>query len=1128
MRRAAALLALLGALALVSAAAASLAPVRHDFGDVTLPRVRAAQMVNPPRRAEGRVQVLLRLRSAPLAAWSGRRLASAGGRPRLDLRAPGARRYVARLAHEQAAAERSLRLAVPEARVGRRYHLLLNAIVVDVPARSLARLRALPWVTRIYPSLRYTLFLNTSPALIGATALTGATGADGEGVKIAIVDDGIDAGNPFLDPGGFSYPDGFPKGDAAYTTPKVIVARSFPAFGAPPAASLPFDPAESFHATHVAGIAAGVAGTAAPAGRDHPAIAGLSGVAPRAWIGNYRVFSYPTPVGDNANTPEIVAAFEAAVADGMDVINFSGGGPETEPANDAMIETVRNVALAGVVPVISAGNERDELGFGTIGTPGTAPDAITVAAVSNSHVFAPALSLEAPDAPPELEAVPYQPTAGPSVPAEWADAPQTLVDIGSVQGTDGRPVDRRLCAPGDDPNARTSALPLGALAGAVAVVWRGPCGIVGKLERARAAGAAGVVLVDNRAGEASGLPVEASLPSLVIADLDGARLGDYLAAHGGRAAALVGHDPLEIATGRSGVVTSFSSGGPEALRHELKPDLAAPGGQVLSSTTSGISGVPFAVFDGTSMSAPHVSGAAALLLQRHPDWEPWQVKSALVSTAGTAWADTARTTEAPVTLAGGGLVDVSRADVPLLFTRPASLSFGDLDVTRGPASGVRAVTIADAGGGAGTWSVEVRPQSSSAGASLSVPASVTVPAGGAVELAVGARAGAGAAPGDDFGFIVLRRGSAERRIPYLFYVTRPALAAAKVKELFFFQTGSTATGRSLASSYRFPTSPFALFVDPGAKLAEDGAEQVYSFLLDRPVINFGVAAEPLSPSAQIDPFVLGSPDENTVQGFAGTPTNVNPNSFTFLLPAGAAGVSFPLAKRYYVAVDSGRDFSTGKPVGGRYVLHAWVDDLTPPYVALETTRIGSRRGLIAMRAVDDGAGIDPLSLTIAYGDVAISAAFYDPSTGLALFPLPPEAPALRSGRNRLLLLASDFQEAKNVVALTTDPYPNTGFREEAVTVATGRPVVSWLEPGTDFCVFRSTELLVSAESPKRIRLVRFYDGGRLVGTDRRAELGSLFRASVELGGGGEHRLRAVAVDAAGREAVATRTVSLCG
>src|SRR4029078_9505327 len=118
----------------------------------------------------------------------------------------------------------------------------------------------------------------------------------------------------------------------------------------------------------------------------------LSGVAPRAYLGNYRVFNVPTPIGQIANTPEIAAAFESAVRDGMDVINSSGGGAETEPSNDAMVDVIHNVALAGVVPVISAGNDRDQFGMGTVGSPGTAPDALTVAATSYTHIFLHALS----------------------------------------------------------------------------------------------------------------------------------------------------------------------------------------------------------------------------------------------------------------------------------------------------------------------------------------------------------------------------------------------------------------------------------------------------------------------------------------------------------------------------------------------------------------------------------------------------------------------------------------------------------------------------------------------------------------------------------------------------------------
>ncbi len=569
----------------------------------------------------------------------------------------------------------------------------------------------------------------------------------------------------FFDPTGYTYPAGFPKGGTRWTTPKVIVARAFPGPGSGEPGRLAVDPRASFHGTHVAGIAAGNAGTTAPAGPDHPRTTGLSGVAPRAWLGNYRVFTVPTPIGHVANTPEIVAAFESAVADGMDVINFSGGGSETEPVNDAMIETVANVVAAGVVPVISAGNDRDDFGTGTAGSPGTAPEAISVAAVSSDQVFGSSLELVDPVA--LARPLPFKPTPGARFPDSWT-AGVPLRDVGTIG-------DPYLCGPEGNPNAG-GLLPAGSLNGAVALVQRGICTFTSKVERARRAGAVGIVFVDNRAGEANTVPTQLELPSGMIADADGAALKTALVQQPD-VRFRYREAPLAIQTGRSGIVTSFSSGGPTAFGHLLKPDVAAPGGQILSATLPQ-SGGPFAVFDGTSMAAPHVAGAAALLRQRHPGWTPRQVKSALVQTGGPAWADSARTKEAPVTLQGGGLVDLTRADRPLVFAEPSSFSYGDLDVRGGARSRSLLTTIRDAGDGAGTWQVELRPQSASAGATIELPASVTLAPGGEAQLVATARAAADAAEGENYGFVVLRRGTDTRRIPYFFLVKRPALGGA--------------------------------------------------------------------------------------------------------------------------------------------------------------------------------------------------------------------------------------------------------------------------------------------------------------------------------------------------------------
>ena len=419
----------------------------------------------------------------------------------------------------QDAAVAAVRAAIPKAVVQERYSILLDGFAVQLPAKSLPKLLRVSGVTKVYPSLAYYATMDRGPSVIHATDLQAATGDKGQGVKIAVVDTGVDPTSPFLNPAGFSYPPGFPKGDTTKTTPKVIVAKVFPGELRDKNSAKPFDPTEP-HGTHVSGIAAGDEGTNAPAGPDHPAVANLSGVAPKAWIGNYRVFTVPTPLGHEASTPEIVHAFEAAVADGMNVINFSGGGPQTDPVNDAMFETIHNVTLAGVVPVIAAGNDREDFGFGTAGTPGVAPDAIAVAATSNSHVFAPALSV----------------TGGPPVARRRADPGRRRREAAG-RVVDARPDDRRRhrrsWAPTESRSTRISAArratrtpatarcPAGSLTGKIALASRGICTFASKAERAKRAGAIGLILADNRFGEANAIPIQLSLPAGMISDLDG-------------------------------------------------------------------------------------------------------------------------------------------------------------------------------------------------------------------------------------------------------------------------------------------------------------------------------------------------------------------------------------------------------------------------------------------------------------------------------------------------------------------------------------------------------------------------------------------------------------------------------
>ena len=267
----------------------------------------------------------------------------------------------AEIAREQRAFRDDLAERIPDAEVGWRYRLVANGFSLTLPSADVERLRALHGVRDVLAAGSYVPQLTTSPQQIGAPALWGqALDTAGQGMKIGIIDSGIDPGHPFFEPAGYAMPAGFPRGQQRFTTAKIIVARVFAPKGSTAAsARVAYSDDDSSHGTHVAGIAAGNAETTAGNGRR------VSGVAPRAYLGNYKVFVETSAgLSPNANSPAIVAAIEGAVADGMNVINFSGGEPEIEPSRDIVALALDAAAAAGVVPVVAAGNDYNDLGAG--------------------------------------------------------------------------------------------------------------------------------------------------------------------------------------------------------------------------------------------------------------------------------------------------------------------------------------------------------------------------------------------------------------------------------------------------------------------------------------------------------------------------------------------------------------------------------------------------------------------------------------------------------------------------------------------------------------------------------------------------------------------------------------------
>ena len=242
----------------------------------------AATCAQTPASAASRVEVVVSLSAPSLVTFAHgqRTLQGYGHAHRVLASAFGSRMYLARLRSKQALAARRIEREVPGARVRRHYLTVLDGLSVLLRPAEVRALRRVSGVTAVYPNLRYHALSDTVPEVIGAPGVWGSDLAGaGVGVKVGVIDDGIDQHHPFFAPRGLVAPPGFPKGKRAYTTGKVIVARAFAAAGASRRDRLPFDPSVSRHGTHVAGILAGDNGLIAPGESGRPTVGGPDDVA---------------------------------------------------------------------------------------------------------------------------------------------------------------------------------------------------------------------------------------------------------------------------------------------------------------------------------------------------------------------------------------------------------------------------------------------------------------------------------------------------------------------------------------------------------------------------------------------------------------------------------------------------------------------------------------------------------------------------------------------------------------------------------------------------------------------------------------------------------------------------------
>src|SRR5947199_1676505 len=658
---------------------------------------------------------------------------------KIDFNGQAVRSYRAQLNQRRNELKRWLRANAPRAKVTGEYDVSLNAVAVQLNGTPLATIAAAPMVQSAEYNALYHPNLSESYKIINVyVAWTAAGGSANAGAsnKIGDIDTVIDNTHPFFDPTGFSYPAGFPKCAAAdsashhkdqdcnYVSPKVIVAKVF--YNKARQQGLDAQAVQD-HGTHTAGIAAGVTGKTAVV--NGVSIDDMSGIAPGAWLGNYNVFP-----GDvlNARSEDILNAVDAAIEDGMDVLNLSLGG-SFHGNNDLLAAGLDNAVDAGVVVAVAAGNSGP--GASTLESPGRARKVITVGASTNQHFVGQPFTYPAG----------VGTTIGAAV-GEFPALPTASYNLFDTNSTSCTSV---------DPGA----------SGKLAIVNRGTCTFSTKVRNAIAAGAVGVLVINNVAGDPTAMAKDGlggdDLPAVMIGLNDGAALR----ASGATTASAVETFSEFITPANKDILAGFSSQGPTAVDFAVKPDLTSVGVNVLSSITCvgkpetcPGDGTGWAFFSGTSMSTPHIAGSAAVLLDLHSTWSPPQIKSALVNRADLVIKDSLTGLhDIGPTAQGAGRENLSVAADGTTWLDPVSASFGK--VTVGHPTSLN-ITLSNPTGSSETFTVSLTkftpdtfggtvPSIYDAGtlsagdSRITVPSSVTVPANGSATHSVTVNAGHG-------------------------------------------------------------------------------------------------------------------------------------------------------------------------------------------------------------------------------------------------------------------------------------------------------------------------------------------------------------------------------------------------
>ncbi|WP_168801641.1 S8 family serine peptidase [Glycomyces buryatensis] len=566
-----------------------------------------------------------------------------GGLPGLERTAPAEGEIIEQDAREVeeyrehlAGIRDSVLAEVAEAEPVAEYDTVFNGVAVTLSAAEATELAADERVAGVFPNTVQTLELDTSPDFLGLSGSEGSWETEfggrehaGEGTVVAVVDDGFWPEHPSF----AALPEPRPDQDVidakwsgecvegededpannVTCNNKVIGARWYDTTDWGAGFDGPRSPRSDWsHGTHVGSTAAG---TETDLVQDGESRGTISGLAPASRLAFYKACWGSPFDGGGCPTSDTVAAFEDAVNDGVDVINFSVGGSR-ETVNDPMSIAMFNAAAAGVFVAASAGNSgaSDE---GNVAHP--APWVTTVAASTHGRAVEGSLSLG------DGQSFPFGTIGG------WASQDKefdlVMAEAVALDGAD--PEDARRCLAGTLDEAAAAGR-------AVACARGGGAYFHEKGREVLDAGGEAMILY-NEDPEVDDLRADPAENPILAAHIDveaGDALEEY--ASGGDEATVTLH-PLESVEHPAPEMASFSSVGPTGVPggNILKPDLSAPGVQILAGyTPDALAGdEDFGIMSGTSMSSPHVAGLAALLKAANPDWSTMAVKSALMTTA---------------------------------------------------------------------------------------------------------------------------------------------------------------------------------------------------------------------------------------------------------------------------------------------------------------------------------------------------------------------------------------------------------------------------------------------------------------------------------------------------------------